>query len=201
MMDNFGDEFKKLEEEISNFQKENDEGDWDIKKILNDAGLDIDLESLKPKMEDYIQKFPLKYKKIHPDAINPEYNYKTDSGFDLYSTEEIVIGPLGRALIPTGICFDIVMGQELQVRSKSGLAINQGLFVLNSPGTVDAGYTGEVKVIIFNTNNFSVTIKKGMKVAQGVICPIISTEWLELIEVSEIKEKDRNSNGFGSTGI
>ena len=73
--------------------------------------------------------------------------------------------------------------------------------VLNSPGTVDSGYNGEVKVIIFNTNKEPFTITKGMKVAQAVLCPVVNGKWVDLIKVQEIKEKDRNANGFGSTGL
>jgi dUTP pyrophosphatase len=156
---------------------------------------------MEEEIRSHKERSPLKYNLIHPDAIDPKYNYESDSGFDLYSVDEIVIPPFGRALIPTGISFDIPEGLEIQVRTKSGLAINQGLMVLNSPGTVDAGYNGEVKAIIFNTNPHEVTINRGMKVAQGVLCPVIAGGYVELIKVSEIKEKDRNSNGFGSTGI
>ena len=129
------------------------------------------------------------------------YAYPSDSGFDLYSSEEIELGPFGRALVPTGVRFNLPEGYEIQVRSKSGLAINQGLMVLNSPGTVDQGYTGEIKVIVFNTNNHSVTITKGMKIAQCVIALCINGGNVNLIKVKEITQKDRNNNGFGSTGI
>ena len=144
-----------------------------------------------------IQKVPLKY--VSEKALF--YNYETDSGFDLYANEEVTIGPFGRALVPTGVHFDIPFGHEIQVRTKSGLAINEGLMVLNSPGTVDEGYTGEVKAIIFNTNNTQYTIKKGMKVAQAVLTRCQPGLAVDLIKVSEIKSKDRNANGFGSTGI
>jgi dUTP pyrophosphatase len=167
--------------------------------IKNEFGIDIkemerDLINHKPQLS-------LPYKKLHPDAVTPFYNYPTDSGFDLHSVDEIVIPAFGRALVPTGLSFDIETGHEIQVRTKSGLAINQGLMVLNSPGTVDCGYTGEVKAIIFNTNPHEFTITKGMKVAQGVYCPVANGEWVNLNEVKSIKDKDRNSNGFGSTGI
>ena len=143
----------------------------------------------------------LKYQTISPDAVSPKYNYGSDSGFDLHSTEEITIEGFGRVLAPTGLRFDIKDGYEIQVRTKSGLAINQGLMVLNSPGTVDSGYNGEVKVIIFNTNKEPFTITKGMKVGQAVLCPVVNGKWVDLIKVQEIKEKDRNANGFGSTGL
>ena len=73
--------------------------------------------------------------------------------------------------------------------------------VLNSPGTVDNGYTGEVQVIVFNTNNISITITKGMKVAQAVLCPVVNGKWVNLVEKEKINEKERGNNGFGSTGI
>jgi dUTP pyrophosphatase len=113
----------------------------------------------------------------------------------------VTIEGLGRGLVPTGLSFDIKDGYEIQVRSKSGLAINQGLMCLNSPGTVDNGYTGEVKVIIFNTNKEPFTITKGMKVAQAVLCPVVNGGWVYLDEKNEVTKKDRNDNGFGSTGI
>ena len=132
---------------------------------------------------------------------NPEYAYQSDSGFDLRSSEDIWIHPNDRNLIPTGMRFDIPEGYEIQVRSKSGLALNQGLMVLNSPGTVDSGYQGEIKVIMFNTTNQKVKIVKGQKVAQAVLCPVVSGKWVDLIRVNNINDKDRNSNGFGSTGL
>jgi dUTP pyrophosphatase len=129
------------------------------------------------------------------------YAYDSDSGFDLYSNEEVKIPAFGRALIPTGISVDLPQDYEIQVRSKSGLAINQGLMVLNSPGTVDEGYTGEIKAIIFNTNNHEFVITKGMKVAQAVVARCITGRWVRLNKVDKIEEKDRGSKGFGSTGI
>jgi dUTP pyrophosphatase len=135
------------------------------------------------------------------DNEQPEYAYESDSGFDLRSTEELWVQANDRRLIPTGLRFDIPEGYEIQVRSKSGLALKQGLMVLNSPGTVDSGYQGEVKVIIFNTTNERIKIEKGQKIAQAVLCPVVNGKWVNLVKVKEIGEKDRNNNGFGSTGI
>ena len=184
--------------ELQNMLNQDFEG-IDYDEIKNEFGIDIkemerDLINHKPQLS-------LPYKKLHPDAVTPFYNYPTDSGFDLHSVEEITIPAFGRAFVPTGLSFDIETGHEIQVRTKSGLAINQGLMVLNSPGTVDCGYTGEIKAIIFNTNPHEFTITKGMKVAQGVYCPVANGEWVKLNEVKTIKEKDRGTNGFGSTGI
>ena len=97
-------------------------------------------------MRNYSPKLDLGYVKLNPDAIDPKYNYESDSGFDLCSTEEITIKGFGRALVPTGLSFDIKDGHEIQVRSKSGLAINQGLMVLNSPGTVDC-FSEDMKIL------------------------------------------------------
>jgi dUTP pyrophosphatase len=81
------------------------------------------------------------------------------------------------------------------------LAIKQGLTVLNTPGTVDQGYTGEIQVIVFNTNNTTVTIPKGMKVGQGVLCPVVQGKYVNVQKVEQVEDKDRGNNGFGSTGI
>jgi dUTP pyrophosphatase len=166
------------------------------------------LESMGIKMEDISSHFdeqmerkvPLNYTNSS-DNKEPEYAYDSDSGFDLRSTEEIWIQAHDRKLIPTGLRFDIPDGYEIQVRSKSGLALNQGLMVLNSPGTVDSGYQGEIKVILFNTTKERIKIEKGQKIAQAVLCPVVNGKWVKLVKVDEIGQKDRNDKGFGSTGL
>jgi dUTP pyrophosphatase len=193
------DSLKEQADKLQDFLNQHDDNELDYDMILQEYGLDV--KSLEREMDNYSPKLDLGYVKLHPDAITPKYNYETDSGFDLHSVEEVVIPPFGRALVPTGISFDIKDGYEIQVRSKSGLAINQGLMILNSPGTVDNGYTGEVKGIIFNTNNHPVTITKGMKIGQAVLCPVVNGKWVELIEKNKINNKDRGDKGFGSTGI
>jgi dUTP pyrophosphatase len=143
----------------------------------------------------------VKIKKLHPDAVIPKYNYPSDSGFDLHSVEKIVIPAGGRALVPTGLSFQFEEGLEIQMRPKSGLALLQGLTILNTPGTIDQGYTGEVKAIVFNTNKVPFTVLKGMKIAQAVLCPVLNGRFVQLTEVDSFEETDRNDNGFGSTGI
>jgi dUTP pyrophosphatase len=138
---------------------------------------------------------------VHEDAKIPSYAYPSDSGFDLRSTIEINIPPFGRALIPTGIKLSIPEEYEIQVRPKSGLALNQGLTVLNTPGTVDSGYVGEIKVIVFNTNNETVTVSKGMKIAQAVLCPVVCGKYVSLELINKVEDKDRGDKGFGSTGL
>jgi dUTP pyrophosphatase len=138
---------------------------------------------------------------VHEDAKVPTYAYPSDSGFDLRSTVEINIPPFGRALIPTGIKLSIPEEYEIQIRPKSGLAINQGLTVLNTPGTVDSGYVGEIKIIVFNTNNETVTVSKGMKIAQAVLCPVVCGKYVSIELMDKVEDKDRMDNGFGSTGL
>lgn len=197
-----------LNEQIKNLQQRaeylqkflNEDGeDIDFNEIMEELGVDI--IQLEKDMKEHKPKIELVYKKLTSDAVTPKYNYESDSGFDLYATEDVVVSGLGRCLVPTGLSFDIGNMHEIQVRSKSGLAINEGLFVLNSPGTVDSGYNGEIKVIIFNTNQHEYTIKKGTKVAQAVLCPVASGMWVNLVETEKINDKERGSNGFGSTGI
>lgn len=159
------------------------------------------LTELDDYMNQELLKVELPFKKLHPDAIVPTFAYSLDSGFDLYSIEEIGLLPFGRALVPTGLAFEVPDGTELQVRSKSGLAINQGLMVLNSPGTVDCGYLGEIKVIVMNMNNYAVTIEKHQKVGQGVLCPVFNGKKVKLTEKDNLGKSDRGANGFGSTGI
>ena len=143
----------------------------------------------------------LNYVKIHSDAVEPKYNYETDSCFDLHSIVDYELGGFQRALIPTGLKFDIPPYNELQVRTKSGLALNQGLVVLNSPGTIDSGYSGEIKVIVYNTTPNTIFIKKHQKVAQCGLYPVYVGAVVNLQQLDNLQEKDRGENGFGSTGI
>jgi dUTP pyrophosphatase len=173
--------------------------DLELEALMNEYG--IDLNELERVFTEDVPKVQMKIKLTHEDAVLPKFAYDTDSGFDLYSVDEHVIQPMGRQLIPTGIVIDVPENHEIQIRSKSGLALNQGLFVLNSPGTVDQGYTGEIKIILFNTNKEEFIITKGMKIAQAVLCPVVCGKWIDIVKVSEVENKDRSDNGFGSTGI
>ena len=196
---------KKIEEIRKQFEKiqesENftpDEGfEQELEDIINlTFGKDFEKE-----LNDSLMTRAVKIKKLVPDAVFPKYNYPSDSGFDLHSVEEVIIPAFGRAAVPTGLSFQFDDGIELQIRPKSGLALNQGLTILNTPGTVDQGYRGEIKAIVYNTNNTTVTIPKGMKIAQGVLCPVLSGKFINLVDVDDLDETDRGDNGFGSTGI
>ena len=145
--------------------------------------------------------------KIINNSNNPEPKYQKegDSGFDfmanLLEDEEITIEPLKRAVVPTGLHFQIPIGFELQVRPRSGLALKNGITVLNTPGTVDSGYRGEVKVVLFNTGEDTFKIKNGDRIAQGVIAPVQIKRTTKFITVNQLDDSDRGTGGFGSTGI
>lgn len=170
-----------------------------VKDVIDRHGFDIN--ELEEEMLKSNNKLLIYYSSSSDNSVEPKYAYPTDSGFDLCSTENTYVEPFGRVLVPTGLHFDIPDGYEIQVRSKSGLALKQGLMVLNSPGTVDQGYTGEIKVIIFNTTNQRVKIEKGQKIAQGVLSPVVCGKWITLKNVENVEDKDRSDKGFGSTGL
>jgi len=170
-----------------------------VNDVIERHGFDI--KELEDEMLKSNNKLTVNYSVSNQNSVYPKYAYPTDSGFDLHSTDEIDIDPFDRTLIPTGIHFDIPEGYEIQIRSKSGLALKQGLMVLNSPGTVDQGYTGEIKVIVFNTTKEKIKIQKGQKIAQGVLSPVVCGKWIKLNMVNNIEDKDRSDKGFGSTGI
>ena len=141
----------------------------------------------------------VKVTRLRKDSPLPQYRHQGDAGVDLLNSgEDISLKPQERALIPTGIRVAVPLGYELQIRPRSGLAINKGLTVLNTPGTVDSTYRGEVKVIIFNTSpKESVEIKKGERIAQAVLKKVEPIEWEEC---EGLDETTRNEGGFGSTG-
>jgi len=167
------------------------------KEVFEQLG--IDYEQLEKEFTNPDTTVELRYVN-DSDNQEPEYHYETDSGFDIRSNETVHIEPLGRKLVHTGLYLDVPSGSEVQIRPKSGLTLKKGLTVLNTPGTIDEGYTGEIKVILINMDNITHTIGKGDKIAQAVLCPVIQGKNVRLTKVSEIKEKDRNENGFGSTG-
>jgi dUTP pyrophosphatase len=144
------------------------------------------------------KRFLVKIKRINNDAHVPRYDYPGDSGADLYSVVDCVLQPFERKAIPTGLCAEVPSGFELQIRPKSGLALNNGVTVLNTPGTVDSGYRGEIKVIVINLGTEAIYIQKHQRIAQMVVTPVISAVFEEVDELSESK---RGAGGFGSTGI
>jgi dUTP pyrophosphatase len=140
----------------------------------------------------------VKVKRLHPEARLPEYKSNDAAGADLYAciSGEITIPPFGVSLVPTGIAVEIPAGHQGEVRARSGLAIQEGLFVLNGPGTIDSDYRGEVKVILANFSKEPRTIHPSDRIAQLVITPVLQARFSE----AELSETSRRENGFGSTG-
>ena len=130
----------------------------------------------------------------------PSYETIASAGMDLRAnlTETITLHPLERAIVKTGLFIELPMGYEAQVRPRSGLAAKKGITVLNSPGTVDADYRGEIGVILVNLSNEAFVIESGERIAQLVIAKHERAEW---IEVQELSETSRGEGGFGSTGV
>jgi dUTP pyrophosphatase len=203
MIDKFNkmrDEFKTVKE-LEKQLIQLSETDIDLsnpQNMMESLGMSID-ELDKNFTDSFDEKLVLEYSLKSPNA-EPEYAYPTDSGFDLRANETVHFTPFERKLVSTGLFLNIPEGYEIQVRPKSGLAIKKGLSVLNTPGTVDQGYTGEIKVIVINMSDLAQTIEFGDKIAQAVLCPVVSGKWVTLKRVLDINYKDRGENGFGSTG-
>lgn len=140
----------------------------------------------------------LMIKKIHEEAIIPKYAHKTDSGMDLYSIEEKIIKSGKSEIIRTGIQIQLPNNTEAQVRPRSGLALNYHVTVLNTPGTIDEGYVGEIKIILINHGKEDFLVEKKMRIAQMVIQPVLK---VQITEVDELATTDRGDQGFGSTGL
>jgi dUTP pyrophosphatase len=133
------------------------------------------------------------------DLPLPAYQTALAAGMDLHADldTDLILGSLERFAVPTGLSIEIPPGYEAQVRPRSGLALKQGVTCLNTPGTIDADYRGEVKVILINLSNVAVTLKRGDRIAQLVINSVCRAT---LVEVAELSGTDRGSGGFGSTG-
>ncbi len=136
----------------------------------------------------------------HSKHALPSYETIASAGLDVRANldESIELAPLGRTLVKTGLFMEIPVGYECQVRPRSGLALKKGISVLNSPGTIDADYRGEVGVILINLSNEPFVIEDGERIAQLVFAKVEQAEWLE---VEELTETDRGAGGFGSTGV
>ncbi len=140
----------------------------------------------------------VKVKRLVPEAKLPKYEHPGDSGADLVAVVDCTLQPMQWLAVPTGISAEVPMGFELQVRPRSGLALKHGVTVLNTPGTVDAGYRGEIKVILLNLGAEPFPITSGMKIAQLVVAPVVRGLFQE---VDELSTSQRGSGGFGSTGV
>jgi dUTP pyrophosphatase len=188
------DQFEKVKQEAGI------EPDQDYQKELEEL-LGFSDEEMQREFESSLRTQTIEVELINKDAKLPSYAYPSDSGFDLFASESITMEEFSRALVPTGVKLSFSEGFEVQIRPKSGLAYKQGITVLNTPGTIDSGYNGEIKIILFNTNKHAITIEKGQKIAQAVLCPVIVGKYVNLHHVNKIGDTDRGDNGFGSTGI
>ena len=137
--------------------------------------------------------------KMLPDCrdLAPRKAHADDAAYDLRSRQELVITPKTTVLVPTGLFLEIPPGYEAQIRSRSGLALKNALSLPNAPGTIDAGYRGEVGVIMYNRGEVPFQIRRGDRIAQMVIAKLPE---IELVEVEELEASSRGTSGFGSTG-
>lgn len=140
----------------------------------------------------------VKFIKIHELAQIPTYTREGDAGMDLRCVENFSLNPGERKVITTGLRIKIQDGFEGQVRPRSGLAANNGITVINSPGTVDSNYTGELKIILLNTSDEYCTFAAKDRIAQIVFAPVVQ---VETVEVDSFEETNRNADGFGSSGL
>ena len=145
-----------------------------------------------------IKKMKLKIIRTSEDAILPKYAHDGDAGLDLFSIEEKIMESGQTILIDTGIKIELPENTEAQIRPRSGLALKHSITVLNSPGTIDQPFRGNIKIILINHGKELFKVEKGMKIAQMVIKPVLK---VEIEEVKELSETSRAEGGFGSTGL
>lgn len=139
----------------------------------------------------------VRYVKLVPNAEAPKFGTAGSAGADLTSVETVALNPGERRLIRTGLSVEIPKGYEMQIRPRSGMAYNDGVTVLNSPGTIDSDYRGEVKVLLINLGQEPVILHKGTRIAQAVVAPV---EPVAYAEATELGVTARGEGGFGSTG-
>jgi dUTP pyrophosphatase len=176
-----------------NLEKFNDEINLLTDKIANDK-LSIDSGSHLGYSVNFINK---------SNNQDPEYATEGSAGFDFRAdlSEDIYLNPGDITMVPTGLYFELPTNLELQVRPRSGLAAKHGVTVLNTPGTVDSDYRGEVKVILINHGKNTFVIENGERIAQGVIANVIGKKLLHLTKTETLNDSERGEGGFGSTGI
>ena len=139
----------------------------------------------------------------HADGLElPSYETDGSAGMDIRAAvsgdESLILSPNQRALVPTGLVFEIPKGFEVQIRPRSGLAFKNGITCLNTPGTIDSDYRGEIKVLLINLGTEEFEITRGMRIAQMIVAPVTQAQ---LNEVSELGDTERGAGGFGSTGV
>lgn len=188
---------KKYEDSIDG---ESEFDDASMNQLIEDTLSQL-TNTIMSKTENEEQKYVLKFINSSNNE-DPKFANEGDSGFDLRANieQDIVLEPFKRTLIPTGLFFQLDKGYEIQVRPRSGLAVKNGITVLNSPGTIDSHYRGECKVPLINLGEEPFIIKNGDRVAQAVLCPVFGEGYIDLKKVDTIDLTKRGSDGFGSTG-
>ena len=141
----------------------------------------------------------VRFRKLRPDAVVPRYMTANAAGLDLAAAIDgpLTLGPQVRAVVGTGIAIALPPGYEAQIRPRSGLALRHGVTLVNSPGTIDADYRGEIQVILINLGSEPVSIRPGDRIAQMVVAPVSQ---VDVVEVDTLDDTERGSGGFGHTG-
>lgn len=139
----------------------------------------------------------VKFMRVHPEAVLPSYAHPGDAGLDVCACEAATLKPGERKLVRTGLVMELPKGTEAQMRPRSGLALKHGITLLNTPGTIDEGYRGEVGVILVNLGQEDFSVQPGMRIAQMVIAPVLR---VDVAEAAEVSGTARGDGGFGSTG-
>lgn len=147
-----------------------------------------------------MKRIEVEIKRLYPDSVVPTYKTEHAAGMDLsaYLEDSLRLAPGKRALVDTGIAIALPPGYEAQVRPRSGLALKYGIGLVNSPGTIDADYRGEIKVVLINLGEADFEINRGDRIAQLVVAPVSRVDWHQ---VAELNTTRRNSGGFGHTGV
>ena len=194
---------KELLTMIENFQNMskdiNGSEDLELNQYVEELKKVYDLDERST--ETYEYKFTTKFIN-NSNNEDPTYAKEGDSGFDLraFIDEPVTLKPLDRKLIPTGLKFELSPNTELQVRPRSGMALKHGISVLNTPGTVDEGYRGDVGIIAVNLSNEDYTIQPGERIAQAVIMNVVGHRLSNLEKVENLTETERGDTGYGSSG-
>ena len=144
-----------------------------------------------------VNKLTLKVKRLNPASQLPSAAHPGDAGLDLFSPEKVTLEPGDSQLIRTGVAIELPAGTEAQIRPRSGLALAHQITVLNTPGTIDQGYRGEIGVILINHGRTAFDVLPGAKIAQLVVTPVLE---VDVVEVTSLGPSDRGTGGFGSSG-
>lgn len=186
--------WNRIGEELAKEGIANPDISYNITVRLIDDGL---IEGAATEVESLHADTRIRFVKLHDDAVAPKFAHATDAGADLVAVGQHIVPARGRATIPTGIAVELPKGKVGLVHPRSGLASKKGITVLNTPGTIDSGYRGELMVILYNTTDEDFVVEQGERIAQFVVQ---NYDYVDFVEATELSDADRGTNGFGSTG-